>query len=110
MILKIALIFILSWRKIIVSALQKLEELSTNEEMPDTLKMTMDGQDGEEPIEAHCEAVSKDDGSVQYECRFIHPNQEIKMNKKAVPRVTGKFSLNLPYVSYAHFDIKPYFH
>ena len=41
MILKIALIFNLSWRKIIVSALQKLEELSTNEEMPDTLKMTM---------------------------------------------------------------------
>ena len=80
--------------------IQKLELLSsTEEEMPDTLKMTMDGQDGQEPIEAHCEAVSQNDGSVQYECRIIQttPSTEQKTKESTtMPRVTGKFSLNLP--------------
>lgn len=39
--------------------------------MPDTLSMTMDQTDGNAPIDIHCEAVKKDDGSVQYECRFV---------------------------------------
>ena len=84
----------------IVDVIQKLELLSTTEEeMPDTLKMTMDGQDGQEPIEAHCEAVSQNDGSVQYECRIIQTTPATEQKTKestTMPRVTGKFSLNLP--------------
>ena len=82
----------------IMDVIQKLEELS-NDDLPDTLKMTMDGQDGQEPIEAHCEAVKKDDGSVQYECRFVHTKpKEPEITNVTPSRVTGKFSLNLPYV------------
>ena len=58
-----------------------------------------DGQDGQEPLEAHCEAVSQNDGSVQYECQIIQTTPATKQKTKdstTMPRVTGKFSLNLP--------------
>ena len=42
--------------------------------------------------EKKCEAVKKEDGSVQYECRFSQETTQF-------PRVTGKFSLNVPYVA-----------
>ena len=80
----------------------------------------MEDADSNEPIDFHCEAVTKDDGSVQYECKFIRQDstnnttenniqssgsgaqdKPIKAAKKdSFPRVTGKFSLNVPYVIY----------
>ena len=81
----------------IMEVFQKIEDLSLNEdeqEMPETFQMTMENADDtNEPIDFHCEAVKKEDGSVQYECRF---SQE---TSKQFPRVTGKFSLNVPYVA-----------
>ena len=82
---------------------KKMEQISTCdfdqdelEDLPDTLKMTMESSESSEPIDFHCEAVKKDDGSVQYECRFV---KEDKKDRQNLPRVTtGKFSLNVPYV------------
>ena len=81
----------------IMEVFQKIEDLRLKEDqeeaMPDTFQMTMENADNtEEPIDFHCEAVKKEDGSVQYECRFSQ-DQTTKF-----PRVTGKFSLNVPYV------------
>ena len=68
------------------------EEAEAEQEMPSTLQMTMENADNtNEPIDFHCEAVKKEDGSVQYECRFSKETTKF-------PRVTGKFSLNVPYV------------
>ena len=67
-----------------------IEDASSPQEMPDTLQMTMENADNtNEPIDFHCEAVKKEDGSVQYECRFSKETTKF-------PRVTGKFSLNVP--------------
>ena len=82
----------------IMEVFQKIEDLRLKEDqeeaMPDTFQMTMENADNtEEPIDFHCEAVKKEDGSVQYECRFSQ-DQTTKF-----PRVTGKFSLNVPYVA-----------
>ena len=61
-----------------------------DDDLPDTLKMTMENPDiSNEPIDVCCEAVKKDDGSVQYECRIV---QNDAKNTAAV----GKFSLNVP--------------
>ena len=87
----------------IMEVFQKIEDMRLNEdgsgsdeqpeqEMPDTFQMTMENADNtNEPIDFHCEAVKKEDGSVQYECRFSQETTQF-------PRVTGKFSLNVPYV------------
>lgn len=65
----------------IMEVFKKFEQMTTENHredhssdqdvMPDTLRMTMDQTDGNAPIDIHCEAVKKDDGSVQYECRFV---------------------------------------
>lgn len=65
----------------IMEVFKKLEQMTTSgkceesdSELPDTLKMTMEHADSNGPIDFHCEAVKKDDGSVQYECRFVREN------------------------------------
>ena len=102
----------------IMEVFKEIEELSVQDDLedqgedekddlPDTIKMTMENaDDSNEPIDFHCEAVKKDDGSVQYECRFVQQNggggngnEEAKCcpkTNKDFPRVTGKFSLNVP--------------
>ena len=88
----------------IMEVFQKIEDMRLKDEetevteepeqemMPSTLQMTMENADNtNEPIDFHCEAVKKEDGSVQYECRFSKETTKF-------PRVTGKFSLNVPYV------------
>lgn len=86
--------------KKIMDVIQKsLDDLTVNEdeELPDTLKMTMENPDNvEEPLDFHCEAVKKDDGSVQYECKFVQDDQQKTKMPKAASM--GKFSLNVPYV------------
>ena len=86
----------------IMEVFQKIEDMRLKDEeaeepdpqeMPSTLQMTMENADNSnEPIDFHCEAVKKEDGSVQYECRFTKETTKF-------PRVTGKFSLNVPYVA-----------
>ena len=110
----------------IMEVFKKMEQLSTTAEetesetaseaddLPDTLKMTMEHADSNEPIDFHCEAVKKDDGSVQYECKFVRTDSTstsagdsgsgaqdklVKTKQEKFPRVTGKFSLNVPYVN-----------
>ena len=81
----------------IMEVFKKIERMTSRqdeEDLPDTLRMTMENPDiSNEPIDFHCEAVKKDDGSVQYECRFVQ-NDQPGMPKTRVS--TGKFSLNLP--------------
>ena len=110
----------------IMEVFKKMEQLSTTAEetetetaseaddLPDTLKMTMEHADSNEPIDFHCEAVKKDDGSVQYECKFVRTDSTsttgesgsgaqdklAKTKQDKFPRVTGKFSLNVPYVNF----------
>lgn len=89
-----------SAKKAIMDVIQKTFDdlnVTDEDELPDTLKMTMENPDNqEEPLDFHCEAVKKDDGSVQYECKFV-PEQKSDRVPKAASM--GKFSLNVPYVA-----------
>lgn len=73
--------------------------LKDDDEMPDTLKMRMENPDGKS-LDCTCEAVSKDDGSVQYECKYVssEPITTTALTKDQPRMITGKFSLNVPYV------------
>ncbi len=97
-------------------------EVQPLDAMPDALEIKMENPDGNGgTVDCKCEAVAKDDGSVQYECRYEIPSKTNEVinnssstlitspptgSKDSTPprttgtnaRITGKFSLNVPYV------------
>ena len=86
----------------IMEVFKKIERMTSqhdqdlDDDLPDTLKMTMENPDiSNEPIDVCCEAVKKDDGSVQYECRIVQ-NANAKNTTGAAVTTSGKFSLNVP--------------
>ena len=75
---------------------------SEADDLPDSIRIV--NPDSNEPF--HCEAVAKDDGSVQYECSATIDEAGSNssqsgtgaQNKPAKTKQHGKFSLNVSYV------------